>query len=193
MAMTEREPPRRRPLTIGYQLRHGAERPTADLLRRLTVVSNDNEPYYGPPRPVKRVDCEPCPTCQAYQESLVIGQPVARIGRLSCGHELGLALNHCRPCVRWSCRHNLAANVTEDGGLVVTRPDLEPTDPQPSCARDYERQGGMEAAEVGELLNMTPERVGQIERVALAKMREGLAELGVRPEDWVRAIGEWEP
>lgn len=88
---------------------------------------------------------------------------------------------HCaegsRPCPRVSCRHNLFLDVEARGGIKVTFPDLEPEELTESCALDVADQGGITLEEVGALLNLTRERVRQLEVRALAKVYAAAPEL----------------
>ncbi|MDB4998268.1 MAG: Sigma-70, region 4 [Myxococcaceae bacterium] len=47
---------------------------------------------------------------------------------------------------------------------------------------DADLPGGMSHAEIGERMNLTPQRVGQIEREAFRKMREEAIRLGLSLE-----------
>lgn len=96
-----------------------------------------------------------------------------------------------RPCPYVSCRHHLFLEVRErSGGLRLTEPDREVWEVEKSCSLDRAAQGPAEASEVARLLNLTPERVRQIELRALEKLRaagdrgeQALAELARHDED----------
>lgn len=85
-----------------------------------------------------------------------------------------------RPCPFVSCRHHLALDITESGSLHVTdHLDLEAmTD---TCSLDVADRGEHTLDAVGQVLNVTRERVRQLETKGLEKAKalakyEGLSE-----------------
>jgi len=76
-----------------------------------------------------------------------------------------------RPCPYVSCRHHLYLEVTEAGSLKLNFPHLEPDELVESCALDVAERGGATLDAVGLLINLTRERVRQIERPALLQLR----------------------
>jgi hypothetical protein len=82
-----------------------------------------------------------------------------------------------RPCPWVRCRHNLYLEVSpvkENGSLKVNFPDLEPEDMTgrlESCSLDVADRGPQGSERVGELLNITRERIRQIEERALKRVR----------------------
>lgn len=78
-----------------------------------------------------------------------------------------------RPCPFVGCRYNLYLDATIKGNLKLNFPDLEPGDMpvHGSCVLDVVDAGGATLEEAGGYLNITRERVRQIEHVALAKLR----------------------
>ncbi len=95
---------------------------------------------------------------------------------------LGTATN---PCAYLRCRHNLLLDISEDtGSYKVTWPHLASGHygdeydalPQHTCALRVAEQGGMTLDEIGEMMNLTRERVRQIETKALLRLRD-LSEL----------------
>jgi hypothetical protein len=75
-----------------------------------------------------------------------------------------------RPCPWWRCRYHLGSDVSRNGSLKITWPDLQPWEIPFSCALDLAESTGLTLEEVGEALNVTRERVRQIEHRALAKL-----------------------
>lgn len=76
-----------------------------------------------------------------------------------------------RPCPFLSCTHHLYLDVSaRTGAIKLNYPDLEPWELEHSCALDVADLGGQRLERVGELTNLTRERVRQIEVNALAKL-----------------------
>jgi hypothetical protein len=84
-----------------------------------------------------------------------------------------------RPCPFVSCRYSLYLDVTSKGALRLNFPQLEPGDmpADASCALDVAERGGLWGEHVGALLNLTRERVVQIETRALRKLQHSAGEL----------------
>lgn len=77
-----------------------------------------------------------------------------------------------RPCPWVSCRHHLLLEVQPGGGLKVNFPDADPTRMRETCALDVAERGPVTLEETGRLMNVTRERVRQIEARVLARVRE---------------------
>jgi hypothetical protein len=75
-----------------------------------------------------------------------------------------------RPCPFVSCRHHLFLDVSEKGGLKLNFPSLEPDELIASCSLDVADRGVAALEDAGALMNLTRERVRQIEVVALRKL-----------------------
>lgn len=76
-----------------------------------------------------------------------------------------------RPCPFVSCRHHLYLDVSRAGGVKLNFPDLDPEEMQHSCSLDLAAKGGLVLHEVAAQLNITRERIRQIELEALQKLR----------------------
>lgn len=74
-----------------------------------------------------------------------------------------------RPCPFVGCRWNLYLDVIGTS-IKLNFPDLEPGQMRESCALDVAARGGIPHGDVGRLLNLTRERVRQIEDNALRKL-----------------------
>lgn len=68
-----------------------------------------------------------------------------------------------RPCPWISCRHNLYLDVLPNGSIQLNFPDLEPGEMRESCSLDIADQGEHSLAAVGAAMNVTRERIRQLE------------------------------
>lgn len=76
-----------------------------------------------------------------------------------------------RPCPYVSCKYHLFIDVHPvRGSIKVNFPDLEVWEMTETCALDVADRGGITLEEVGEIMNLTRERVRQVETAGLAKM-----------------------
>lgn len=77
-----------------------------------------------------------------------------------------------RPCPFVACRYHLYLDVHPGtGSIKLNFPDLEPDELRESCTLDVADAGGETLEHVGELANLTRERVRQIEQKALVRLR----------------------
>jgi Sigma-70, region 4 len=79
-----------------------------------------------------------------------------------------------RPCPYVGCRHNLYLDYNKDtGNIRLNFPDLEPDQmpPEGSCSLDVADQGGVTLNAAGEYINLTRERIRQVENTALSRLR----------------------
>ena len=80
-----------------------------------------------------------------------------------------------RPCPYVSCAHHLYLDVSDrTGAIKLNFPDLEVWDMNESCALDVADRGETTLEDVGANMNITRERVRQIEVTALAKIAPAL-------------------
>lgn len=78
-----------------------------------------------------------------------------------------------RPCLYVSCRHHLYLDINpEAGSLKFNFPDKEVWELEETCALDVAEQGGITLEETGNIMNLTRERVRQIEIDGLQKIKE---------------------
>lgn len=79
-----------------------------------------------------------------------------------------------RPCPWVACKHHLYLDINpETGSIKINFPDLEPWDLQNTCALDVAERGGITLEEVGEIMNLTRERIRQVEVRGLLKLKMG--------------------
>jgi hypothetical protein len=82
-------------------------------------------------------------------------------------------MNGPRPCLFVSCKHNLYLDVNpETGSIKLNFPDREIWELQYTCALDVAEKGGITLEEVGEIMNLTRERIRQVETRGLSKLRQ---------------------
>ncbi len=87
--------------------------------------------------------------------------------------------NGPRPCPWISCKFHLYLDVNPDSGSVkVNFPDLEVWEMTESCALDVADRGGITLEEVGEILNLTRERIRQVEVSGLEKLQDEYVDIG---------------
>jgi hypothetical protein len=77
-----------------------------------------------------------------------------------------------RPCPWVSCKFHLYLDVNpETGSIKLNFPDLEVWEMAETCALDVADRGGITLEEVGEILNLTRERIRQVEVHGLGKLQ----------------------
>jgi hypothetical protein len=86
-----------------------------------------------------------------------------------------------RPCPFVSCAHHLYLDVNpESGAIKLNFPHLEVWEMAETCALDVADRGGITLEEVGAILNLTRERIRQVEVRGLYKIRVNRGEdLGI--------------
>ena len=76
-----------------------------------------------------------------------------------------------RPCPYVSCKYHLFIDVSSrTGAIKLNFPDLEVWEMTESCALDIADRGGTTLEDVGAIMNLTRERIRQLEVKALAKL-----------------------
>ncbi len=86
-----------------------------------------------------------------------------------------------RPCPFVSCSHHLYLDVNpESGAIKLNFPHLEVWEMAETCSLDVADRSGITLEEVGAILNLTRERIRQVEVRGLYKIREHSGEaLGI--------------
>ncbi|RMG97291.1 MAG: DNA-binding protein [Deltaproteobacteria bacterium] len=83
----------------------------------------------------------------------------------------GDCANVARPCPYVSCKYHLYMDVhPTKGSIKINFPDKEVWELEHSCALDVADTGGITLEEVGEILNLTRERIRQLEAEGLRKL-----------------------
>ena len=81
-------------------------------------------------------------------------------------------VNGERPCPFVSCKHHLFLDVSaKTGAIKLNFPDLEVWEMNETCALDVADRGGTTLEEVGAIMNLTRERIRQVEVKGLAKLQ----------------------
>ncbi|MSP60049.1 MAG: DNA-binding protein [Myxococcales bacterium] len=79
-----------------------------------------------------------------------------------------------RPCPFVSCKHHLYLDVNQEtGSIKLNFPDIDPWEMRETCSLDVADRGGITLEEVGEILNLTRERIRQVEVCGLLKLKMG--------------------
>jgi hypothetical protein len=80
--------------------------------------------------------------------------------------------NEPRPCMFISCKHHLYLDVNPaTGSIKLNFPDKEVWEMGETCALDVADRGGITLEEVGTIMNLTRERIRQVETRGLLKLR----------------------
>ena len=77
-----------------------------------------------------------------------------------------------RPCPFVLCKHHMYLDVNDrTGSIKMNFPDLEVWELPETCTLDVADRGGLTLEEVGEVMNLTRERIRQLETRGLAKLK----------------------
>ncbi|HTR56277.1 MAG TPA: sigma factor-like helix-turn-helix DNA-binding protein [Kofleriaceae bacterium] len=77
-----------------------------------------------------------------------------------------------RPCPWVACKHHLYLDINpRTGSIKLNFPELEPWELAHTCALDLADEGARTLEEIGELTNLTRERVRQVEVRGLLELR----------------------
>jgi hypothetical protein len=88
--------------------------------------------------------------------------------------------NGPRPCMFISCKHHLYLDINPStGSIKLNFPEREVWELAETCALDIADRGGITLEEVGEVMNLTRERIRQLETRGLKKLSD-LNDLGQR-------------
>lgn len=81
--------------------------------------------------------------------------------------------NSERPCPFVSCKYHLYLDVNpETGSIKINFPDTEVWEMTETCALDIAERGGVTLEEVGEIMNLTRERIRQLEMTGLSTLQQ---------------------
>jgi len=105
---------------------------------------------------------------ESYLEERVAPEELAELERVRPRYRADCEAGE-RPCPFVGCRHHLFLDVSTGGSLTLNFPELAVEQLEESCSLDVADKGGIILEAVGELLNVTRERIRQIEEKALRK------------------------
>jgi len=131
-------------------------------------------PIPGDPKPIiRRARAKTIAMKRLTKEELRIGALLYPERSYWRPQNRGECANVSRPCPYVSCKYHLYIDVNPTtGSIKINFPDLEVWELGNSCALDVATQGGITLEEVGEILNLTRERIRQVEVRGLMKLRE---------------------
>ena len=93
-----------------------------------------------------------------------------------------------RPCLYVACKYHLYLDVNpETGSIKINFPDRDPWELEDTCALDVAERGGVTLEEGGEILNLTRERVRQVEVSGLEKLKDA------SDKNKLDSFLDWEP
>lgn len=87
-----------------------------------------------------------------------------------------------RPCPYTGCRHHLYLDVSPDGAIKINFPDIGVEEMSESCALDVADRGPHSLSQVGHLMNLTRERLRQLETRGAMRMVEHAKRQRIRLE-----------
>ena len=105
----------------------------------------------------------------------------------------GECRNAPRPCPWVSCKYHLYLDVApQTGSIKLNFPDLEVWEMSETCALDVADRGGITLEDVGTLLNLTRERIRQLECSGIDKLKHILGDDEDDEEAALRAMATME-
>lgn len=144
-----------------------------------TIDDEDNGPIeddavpMGDPKPiVRRARAKTIAMKRLTKEELRIGALLYPERTYWRPQSRAQCANVARPCPYVSCKYHLYIDVNPaTGSIKINFPELEVWELKQSCALDVATQGGITLEEVGEILNLTRERIRQVEVRGLMELK----------------------
>ena len=136
-------------------------------------MTNQRSTNSSNPKPLVRVRAKTIAMKRLTKEEIRIGKLLFPERGYWRPKTRGDCANVARPCPYVSCKYHLFIDVNQQtGSIKLNFPDLEVWDLKQSCALDVAMQGGATLEEVGEILNLTRERIRQVEVRGLFQLKE---------------------
>lgn len=111
------------------------------------------------------------------------------VGHIKRPPTRGDCVGGARPCPFVSCKHHLYLDVSpKTGAIKFNRPELAPEEMTESCSLDVADRGGATLEDVGAIMNVTRERIRQVEGTALAQL-EARPAIGTLREAYGLPVG----
>jgi hypothetical protein len=99
-----------------------------------------------------------------------------------------------RPCPFVSCKYHLFLDVNPDTGAIkINRPGVEVWEMRESCALDIADKGGASLEGVGLIINLTRERIRQVEELGLVRLKTNLNGHAAEVKALLPDVPAWEP
>jgi hypothetical protein len=99
-----------------------------------------------------------------------------------------------RPCPFVSCKWHLFLDVNPDTGAIkINFPGVEVWEMKESCALDIADKGGASLEGVGLIINLTRERIRQVEVLTLGKLKTNLNGHAAEVKALLPDVPAWEP
>lgn len=94
-----------------------------------------------------------------------------------------------RPCLFVSCRHHLYLDINPyTGSVKFNFPDKEVWELEETCSLDVAERGGITLEEIGDIMNLTRERIRQLELRGLAKLNDTQS-----GDEKLETYAKWDP
>ena len=88
-------------------------------------------------------------------------------------HKRSECINAQRPCQWVGCKYNLYLDVNpRTGSIILNFPEKEPWEIQDSCVLDIADDGSITLEEIGKIMNLTRERIRQLEIGGIKQLRD---------------------
>ncbi len=119
----------------------------------------------------KVVRAQTIPVKKMTKESIKIGKMIYPIEDHNRPQVRSACQGTERPCPFVSCKYHLYLDVNpETGSIKLNFPSMEVWEMEETCALDIAERGGITLEEVGEIMNLTRERIRQLEMSGLTRL-----------------------